>query len=107
MKPCINAARLRQALIAIAYNLNSFQQNTNHIKCKKGMLMQCYAIKSIAETALEKPCRNVDRAECDTIEHAAAVFARETGHTMPENHSDAGMILWMNAFSKWLFEVRK
>lgn len=106
VKPCINAARLRQALIAIAYNLNSFQQNTNHIKWKNGMLMQCSAIKSIAETALEKPCRNVDRAECDTIDHASAVFARETGHQMPENPSDSGMILWMNAFSKWLFEVR-
>lgn len=107
VKPCINAARLRQALIVIADNINSIQQNTKSRKWKKGVLMQCSAIKSIVETALEKPSRNVDRAECDNRNHAAAVFARATGYPMPESPSSAGMMLWLNAFSKWLFEVRK
>ena len=107
VKPCINAARLRQALIVIADNINSIQQNTKSRKWKTEVLMQCSAIKGIVETALEKPSRNVDRAECDTIDHAAAVFARETGYPMPETPSDAGMMLWMKAFRKWLFEVKK
>lgn len=107
VKPCINAASLRQAIFVINDNVNSIQQNTKYRKWKTGVLMQCSAIKSIVETALEEPCRNADRAECDSLDHAAQVFVRETGIEIPEHFIGVAMVSWMNSFCKWLFEVRK
>ena len=64
-------------------------------------------LKDITKSKRQKPSRNVDRAECDSLDHAAQVFAREPGNEMPENTTDFAMTLWMNAFCKWLFEEFK
>lgn len=107
VKPSMNATWLRTALSAIEDNIKLIQSSTKSKNWKTLVLMQCTAINGIIQTALEKPSRNIDRAECDTCDHAAAVFAKETGYEMPENPSDARMILWMNSFCHWLFDAYK
>ena len=62
------------------------------------------ALKREMEERSRKGKTNCEREECDSCDHAAAVFAKETGTEMPENPSDASMILWMNSFFHWLFE---
>lgn len=107
VKPCTNAIWLRLALSVIEDNIGLIQRSTKDKLWKTLVLMQCTAIKGIIKTALEKPSRNVDRAECDSLDHAAQVFARETGNEMPENPTDAAMMLWMNSLCKWLFQEYK
>lgn len=103
VKPCQDTAALRHSLSTIEENINLIQNSSQYKNWKTVVLQECKLIKSIIEIALEMPSRNVDRAECDSIDHAAQVFARETGNEMPENPTDAAMMLWMNSLCKWLF----
>ena len=64
-------------------------------------------LEDITKSKRQKPSRNVDRAECDSFDHSAQVFARETGNEMPENPTDFAMRLWMYALCKWLFKEYK
>ena len=107
VKPCKDAAALRNSLSMIEENINLIQNNSQYKNWKTVVLQECKIIKSIIEIALEMPSRNVNRAECDSLDHAAQVFARETGNEMPENPTDSAMMRWTNALCKWLFEEYK
>lgn len=107
VKPCNNAATLRHSLSTIEENINLIQNSSQYKNWKTVVLQECKLIKSIIEIALEMPSRNVNRAECDSLDHAAQVFAREKGNELPENPTDAAMIVWMNSLCKWLFEEYK
>ena len=107
VKPCTNAATLRHSLSTIEENINLIQNSSQYKNWKTVVLQECKLIKSIIEIALEMPSRNIDRAECDSLDHSAQVFARDTGNEMPENPTDAAMMLWMNSLCKWLFEECK
>ena len=107
VKPCKDAAALRHSLSTIEENINLIQNSFGYKNWKTVVLQKCKLIKSIIEIAIEMPSRNVDRAECDSFDHAAQVFARETGNEMPENPTDAYLLLWMNSLCKWLFEEYK
>ncbi|MBO6031960.1 MAG: hypothetical protein J6Q22_11005 [Prevotella sp.] len=101
--PCTNAATLRDTLNEIDNRITFIESKARFSKCKTIVLMHCKGIKEIIENAFDKPSRNVDRAECDSLDHAAQVFAREKGNELPENPTDAAMIIWMNSLCKWLF----
>ena len=107
VKPCKDAAALRHSLSTIEETINLIQNSSQYKNWKTVVLKECILIKSIIEVALEMPSRNVDRAECDSLDHAAQVFARETGNEMPENPTDANMMLWNNALCRWLFQEYK
>lgn len=107
VKPCTNAATLRNTLNEIDNRITFIESKARFSKWKTIVLMHCKGIKEIIENAFDKPSRNVDREECDSLDHAAQVFARETGNKMPENPTDANMMLWKNALCKWLFEEYK
>jgi len=107
VNPCKDAVALRHSLSTIEENINLIQNSSQYKNWKTVVLQECKLIKSIIEIALEMPSRNVNRAECDSLDHAAQVFARETGNEMPENPTDANMMLWMNSLCKWLFEEYK
>lgn len=61
----------------------------------------------IIDSALSLKQRNCDREECNSIDHAAQMFSKETGIEMPENPTDSAMMLFMNSLCKWLFEEYK
>jgi hypothetical protein len=107
VKPCTNAATLRHSLSTIEENINLIQNSSQYKNWKTVVLQECKLIKSIIEIAMTMPSRNVDRAECDSLDHTAQVFAREKGNEMPENPTDAAMMLWMNSLCKWLFQEFK
>ena len=107
VKPCTNAATLRAALNEIDNRITEIQSNARFSKWKTMFLMQCNGMKELIKETLEKPSRNVDRVECDTRDNSAIVYARETGHDMPDLPTDARMMLWMNAYNQWLFQEYK
>lgn len=107
VKPCTNAATLRAALNEIDSRITEIQSNARFSRWKTMFLMQCKGMKELIKETLEKPSRNVDRVESDSLDHAAQVFARETGNEMPENPTDAAMMLWMISLCKWLFQEFK
>lgn len=105
VKPCKDAAALRHSLSKIEENINLIQNSSQYKNWKTVVLQGCKLIKSIIEIALEMPSRNCDRAECDTIDNAAKVFAKETGNKMPEYPTDVKMMFWVEAFNNWLYAV--
>ena len=107
VKPCTDAARLRTALMEIDNIITVIENGARFSKWKSMVLIQCKGIKKIIDEVLEKPSRNCDRAECNTLDNAAKVFAKETGHVMPDFPSDARMMFWLQGFSKWLFKTHE
>ena len=105
VKPCTDAARLRSALIEIASRITEVENGATFSKWRTMFLLQCKSIKETIDKVLEKPSRNCDRAECDTIDNAAKVFAKETGNKMPEYPTDVKMMFWVEAFNNWLYAV--
>ena len=76
-------------------------------KQRQDIIQKINVVSDFLTSALHKTVRNCNRKECDSLDHATQVFARETGNEMPENPTDANMMLWMNSLCKWLFEEYK
>lgn len=105
VKPCTDASRLRAALIEIDNLITRLENGARFSKWKTMFLLQCKSIKETIDKVLEMPSRNCDREECNTIDNAAKVFARETGNRMPEYPTDVKMMFWVDAFNHWLYAV--
>ena len=76
-------------------------------KQRQDIIQKINVVSAYLTSSLHKTIRNCDRAECDSLDHAARVFVRETGIEMPENPTDSALMLWGFALCKWLYEEYK